>query len=1355
MLGPSRYLPEQPTQHSIFKNTSPEQRSGRCVVSLLKICSLAQAKLRGVMTTVQTLSVSKSGLMGFTLARSTLKKGSFALFAWSIAIMEDVFFRNCWPALCGADVSFFGAVSPRKGKHIRTIVSFPGIYAKDWACLVRRSKKRVSFDSLAKDGANSRYEAGGTSCVFLPPGSNLFGGHKHPEGDPECWCFKLYGEKADFGCQWFHEWMLRLEQAQKNEHTLVVVYKIGTKGHGKDELKWPPRIANTPEEKSKPGLGISQRGEVAWMLHKNISFVEEDVGEFRERLRQDLQREIKELEQSTLDRFRKWLQQELSDLDARSVAQASIAEFSRHDAKTMIDILGVWEDKAHHDEGFRITLAENGVLELIVQAMRRHAGDADVNEQALWFLGHVCIGQVQLAERHFQIAKAGAVEATVEAMKQRIAVKAVQEAGCFALYNMCRSSGGPDAANKEAAVDAGALELLVCSMQHHAESDDVASECSRVLSILCHGRDASDRRVAAARAGALKGILAAIERFPTAGCRRTCCFALSQVCSGSRECKGAAAEASALKVVTAAMMQHGQDEELQLEGCEVLRCLCSDDGDHADVSARHQGQAAAAGAVSVVLAAMDQFGDNSKVQVASLQALAAVLPGSAPLQHNQGSQLLQRLLTCLQRHVDLEVQQVGACALDRLRESSPLLDWEGAVPEIRSAVATQTCDPQLPAAAKQLSFDFGSLAEDWPALLLLSASHMEYHPVSFAKGPEVKTIVSFPVMMYSLDWDCLCRRCRKRSTYQLCAARGDHQGDADQYRTGSMCVTEQQARSKPEIDKADRHSGSGSESSFRLWQESVERAVRCKHTLVVVYAGRDFHSGLNESELLRREVTWLQHAAHSFQVENVWDYRARLTEDIRYELQELRGRSLQTNEATPNFIGRLEQELAELQRRSIETSPIIEQLSTAGVSTALEELALRSRSDVHCSITIADTGLLEHVVHSMRKHADDVRVNEKALRLLGYVCDGEEQAAHRQGKAAEAGAIEATIEAMRKFMHVGSVQKAGCSALCNMCKSTGVSGITNKEKAAYAKVFEVLVMSMEHHRQDEDSLQRCCEALGLLCFGEDVVALSLKAAAAAAGTLQEVVAAMERFPKKLVLCRVGCVALLQICNGTDDASRGRKAAAVEASALKVVVASMMHHDQDDELQLQGCRVLECLCWDDGDDAEVFARRQGQAAAAGAVSVVLAAMDRFGDNLELLRSATRVLTAVWSGGEHAKETARAVATFSLIIDRKWHHRNVQVASLQALVAVLPGGGRLPPNLGDPLLANLLACLRLQSFDRDLERERLGMLAVQGLRESCPQLDWKEQARVVREMPLDPEMKPVVERLLAIMNQMHAS
>ena len=97
----------------------------------------------------------------------------------------------------------------------------------------------------------------------------------------------------------------------------------------------------------------------------------------------------------------------------------------------------------------------------------------------------------------------------------------------------------------------------------------------------------------------------------------------------------------------------------------------------------------------------------------------------------------------------------------------------------------------------------------------------------------------------------------------------------------------------------------------------------------------------------------------------------------------------------------------------------------------------------------------------------------------------------------------------------------------------------------------------------------------------------------------------------------------------------------------------------------------------------------------------------------------------------------------------------MASFQALVAVLPGGGRLPPNLGDPLLANLLACLRLQSFDRDLERESLGMLAVHRLRESCPQLDWKEQARVVREMPLDPEMKPVVERLLAIMNQMHAS
>ena len=47
---------------------------------------------------------------------------------------------------------------------------------------------------------------------------------------------------------------------------------------------------------------------------------------------------------------------------------------------------------------------------------------------------------------------------------------------------------------------------------------------------------------------------------------------------------------------------------------------------------------------------------------------------------------------------------------------------------------------------------------------------------------------------------------------------------------------------------------------------------------------------------------------------------------------------------------------------------------------------------------------------------------------------------------------------------------------------------------------------------------------------------------------------------------------------------------------------------------------------------------------GAKDLVLAAMDRFGDNLELLRSAARVLTAVWSGSEHAKETVRAWQRF---------------------------------------------------------------------------------------------------------------
>ena len=159
-----------------------------------------------------------------------------------------------WPALMSArgqlnpeefgrcahedDANFFGAVSFQKGSHVNTVVSFPGMYAEDWACLVRRSIKRTGFEMHSSKEYSQEYAAGSTSCVFLTSakfcGTHVF----KSDGSDKCWCADLYGDIQPFGCTWFHEWQKRLEDAVARGHSLVVVYKAQQVRHGLSGF-WP------------------------------------------------------------------------------------------------------------------------------------------------------------------------------------------------------------------------------------------------------------------------------------------------------------------------------------------------------------------------------------------------------------------------------------------------------------------------------------------------------------------------------------------------------------------------------------------------------------------------------------------------------------------------------------------------------------------------------------------------------------------------------------------------------------------------------------------------------------------------------------------------------------------------------------------------------------------------------------------------------------------------------------------------------------------------------------------------------------------------------------------------------------
>ena len=226
-------------------------------------------------------------------------------------------------------VSFYGYVADRHGDT--TVVSFPGAYTAEWAMLVARSHKLQEATRKTQNGAETMdpklFRAGSTSCVFLPPGSRLFGLHSPNMVDEEakkhgdCWCVGLYGAKAEFGCRWFECWKEQLDKAKTAKHQLIVVFKAGEAGQGA-ESAWPPKLACNDTNRGLPGLGVSQRGEVAFMKMLGLSLQHIDINEFRRRLLAELEAELEahrragnpEAEEVAMEIQELKLQLELNDL---------------------------------------------------------------------------------------------------------------------------------------------------------------------------------------------------------------------------------------------------------------------------------------------------------------------------------------------------------------------------------------------------------------------------------------------------------------------------------------------------------------------------------------------------------------------------------------------------------------------------------------------------------------------------------------------------------------------------------------------------------------------------------------------------------------------------------------------------------------------------------------------------------------------------------------------------------------------------------------------------------------------------------------------------------------------------------
>ena len=212
-------------------------------------------------------------------------------------------------------------------------------------------------------------------------------------------------------------------------------------------------------------------------------------------------------------------------------------------------------------------------------------------------------------------------------------------------------------------------------------------------------------------------------------------------------------------------------------------------------------------------------------------------------------------------------------------------------------------------------------------------------------------------------------------------------------------------------------------------------------------------------------------------------------------------------------------------------------------------------------------------VATLRAHVAVAKVAEKACERLNSLCrpDGSEQA------AAEAGAIEAVMEALRAHPQAVGVHVHGLAGLTSLCVGANAAGRARAQRAADAGAIEVVVVGMRAHVLPVSFLLLGCMALINVCSGDDAAGRARKQRAADAGALEAVVAAMRAHPQVENMQRYGCGLLLGVCgDGASGGALARRQRAAQAGGRTVAIAAMQAHPGDRSVQDKGQLVLNAL-----------------------------------------------------------------------------------------------------------------------------------------------------------------------------------
>ncbi|KAG8462613.1 hypothetical protein KFE25_004589 [Diacronema lutheri] len=348
-------------------------------------------------------------------------------------------------------------------------------------------------------------------------------------------------------------------------------------------------------------------------------------------------------------------------------------------------------------------------------------------------------------------------------------------------------------------------------------------------------------------------------------------------------------------------------------------------------------------------------------------------------------------------------------------------------------------------------------------------------------------------------------------------------------------------------------------------------------------------------------------------------------------------------------------------------------------AAAIRAVSRRALADAASCELAANAGALEAVVAAMRAHAAHSDVQKWACWALRNICTADDAAGiSRAQRATEAGALEAVVDAMRAHAAHSRVQVQACWALRNICTTDDAAGISRAQRATEARALEAVVDAMHAHAAHSDLQKQACWALRNICSGTDAAGPARKQRATKAGALEAVVDARRAHAAHSVVQagvqEQACWALIHVCSGTDAAGPARKQRATKAGALEAVVAAMRAPAAHSGVQKQACWALGNLCV--STDVAGLARAR-QAVEDGALEAVTAAMRAHAEHSGVQQQACWALANVCAGNDaaglaRARQAAEG-ALRAVVAAMRAHaeHLGVQEQACTALARVCAG------------------------------------------------------------------------------------